>query len=252
MAEAKSAAEALSLLPGGLAVQIQNRASMPDSPQALRAQAVAEHHALLENLMQVPMRYREKGLETLAGYDGEKDQSKLALSMNGSVFLTGGPGTGKTHMAIGLMWEWLKDNLRIESRGDGGLVMWGLNFKAGEDRMYFIPTFLSASDLYSGLKESFDRKGPDSEQSLMKRYAGAALLVLDDVGAEQITDWKRSVLYSIVDQRYRDMKQTIITSNMSLDELSVRIDDRISSRIVEMGAVITMAGEDYRLKAKTA
>lgn len=200
--------------------------------------------------MRVPPRYRGKGLEGLVGCQGEKEQAKLALVMGGSVFLTGSPGTGKTHMAVGLMWEWLLGALRVEQRKDGGVIAWGVNFKAGDP--HCVPIFVSVPELYGELKDTFDGKGDESERSVMNRYSTAIMLVLDDIGAEQITDWKRGTLYSLIDRRYREMRQTIITSNMTLDEMAERIDDRIASRIVEMGAVIAMTGEDYRLKVRTA
>jgi DNA replication protein DnaC len=196
--------------------------------------------------MRVPPRYRRKNLDSLTGYEPEKEQTRLALSFDGSVFLSGGPGAGKTHMAIGLMWEWLKNKLRIDRRQDGGEIIWGVNYKAGDTA--HIPVFLPASDMYAEIKDTFDGKGPESERMLTTRYASAAFLVLDDVGAEQITDWKRAVLYSLIDRRYREMRQTVITSNLSLDDIAAAIDERIASRIVEMGAVITLAGSDYRLR----
>lgn len=196
-------------------------------------------------LMRIPKRYQGKELGTLEGYGNEKEQSLIALSLGSSIFLTGNTGTGKTHTAVGIMWQWLKDRIRMEQRGDGGWIIWGLTFKAGD--VAYVPVFVSVSELYAELKESFDKKGVESERAIMDRYAAAVLLVLDDVGSEQVTDWKRAVLYSLIDRRYREMKQTIITSNLTLDDIATLIDDRIASRIVEMGAVITMAGTDYRV-----
>lgn len=196
--------------------------------------------------MHVPPRYKGKGLDNLEGYDGEKEQVNLSLSLGGSIYLSGSPGTGKTHMAVGLMWQWLRNHLRVEQRGDGGMVVWGVNFKLGDPQ--YIPTFISVPELYAEIKDTFDGKGGVSERTVMNHYATAAFLVLDDIGAEQMTDWKRATLYSLIDRRYRDMRQSVITSNMSLDDLASHVDDRIASRIVEMGAVITMTGPDHRLK----
>jgi len=252
MAEVVSAAAAIGALPEVLSGQLRRHDTLMDA-QALnlaRAELLKVHRSLLETLMRIPPRYQGKGLDTLIGYEGEKDQVKLALALAGSVFLTGNPGTGKTHMAVGLMWQWLSDSLRVEFRRDGGMIAWGVNFKAGDP--LHVPVFVSVPEFYGELKDTFDGKGEDSERTVMNRYSTAILLVLDDIGAEQITDWKRGVLYSLIDRRYREMKQTIITSNMTLDDIASRIDDRIASRIVEMGAVIAMAGEDYRLKARTA
>ena len=239
--------DALSLLPGAFSERLRSQGNTLDlqTLSILRSEIVTSHREDLESWMRIPKRYQGKGLGTLEGYDGEKDQAVIALSIGSSVFLTGNTGAGKTHAAIGLMWQWLRDNLRMEQRGDGGWVIWGVTFKVGD--IAYVPVFVSVPELYSELKESFDKKGLESERAIMDRYSSAVLLVLDDVGSEQITDWKRSVLYALIDRRYREIKQTIITSNLSLDEIAALIDDRIASRIVEMGSVITMTGLDYRV-----
>jgi integrase len=56
-------------------------------------------------------------------------------------------------------------------------------------------------------------------------------LYLDDLGTEKPTDWALQTLYLIIDRRYPEMMQTIISSNLNLDELSSRLGDRIASRI---------------------
>jgi DNA replication protein DnaC len=62
------------------------------------------------------------------------------------------------------------------------------------------------------------------------KYPG--LLVLDDFGGiGRVTDFVRQISYYIISYREENDLQTIITSNLSLDELANEIDERISSRI---------------------
>lgn len=176
--------------------------------------------------MQVPKLYHGKTFKTFNGYADEIQRAKEAIEQGKSIFLTGNTGTGKTHLSVSLMLAWLIKN------------------KPDSTKDY--PRFLPAVELFLELKQTFGSDGSESE--ILDIYSRVPLLCIDDVGAERISDWSRQSLYTLIDRRYREMKQTIITSNLSLDEIATLIDDRIASRIVEMGIVIKLSGEDYRLK----
>ncbi|MBP3853533.1 MAG: ATP-binding protein [Erysipelotrichaceae bacterium] len=63
-------------------------------------------------------------------------------------------------------------------------------------------------------------------QSMMYHFVNSEILVLDDIGAEAVTAWKRdSILFPIVDQRLMHGRKTYFTSNYSLPELQKRYSD---------------------------
>jgi len=169
----------------------------------------------------VPKRYRGKTLENFTGSIG---QARDAILADSGVFITGSCGTGKTHLAVGLLFEWL-DHKPQEKNNP--------------------PIFLPAVEFFAELKSAMDQKIP--EVQILDKYSYPPLLVIDDIGAEKISDWSRQIFYTLIDRRYRNMKQTIITSNLDLQKLSELIDDRISSRIVEMGVVVNLTGPDRRV-----
>ena len=81
------------------------------------------------------------------------------------------------------------------------------------------------------------------------------MLIVDDLGKEQCTEWSVSPLYSILNDRYEDMKPTIITTNYNAAELVRALPPKggdgtnaraIISRLREVSTVITMAWADYR------
>jgi DNA replication protein DnaC len=84
--------------------------------------------------------------------------------------------------------------------------------------------------------------------SLIEKYAGKKCLILDDLGVEKTTEWSLQTLYTIIDRRYREEKQTLITSNLTLDEIAEKVGDRIASRIAGMCKVVEIKGRDRRLK----
>ena len=114
-----------------------------------------------------------------------------------------------------------------------------------------MPLFVSIPDLLLEIRHSFKEKSETDEQDIINKYSEIDLLVLDDLGIEKTSEWSIQTLYTIIDRRYRDMKRTIITSNLNLKEIADKLDDRISSRIAGMCDCITLKGADRRLKNKT-
>lgn len=130
-------------------------------------------------------------------------------------FLAGDPGLGKSLLAAGALnasvhpkpgyfWEW------------GGL-------------------------LRHIRHQAFDDNGPKyAEEDLLRGWQeGTFLLVLDDVGAEKMTEWANQTLYAILNARYQSRLPTIITTNNP-----DAIDDRLLSRYYQ--GAIDCHGADIR------
>lgn len=78
------------------------------------------------------------------------------------------------------------------------------------------------------------RTNLNNESSIIEQYQKCKLLVLDDFGAEKMSEWSYQVLYLIISYRYDEMLPTIYTSNLSLQELATKLnDDRVPSRILQ-------------------
>ncbi len=189
--------------------------------------------------MAVPPRYRGRTTGSFA-FDTEAMSrkaagAKAALMRGESVFLTGACGSGKTHMAVALMCEWCAEFLT--TTGDGMLY-----------HSRGAPLFTPAVELLGAIKRAWDEG--ESEHAVVERYLKAPLLVIDDLGAEKASDWSRQVFYGIIDRRYRENTQVVITSNLDMERLMKTLDDRIASRLCEMGVTIDMGGIDYRVEGR--
>ena len=109
--------------------------------------------------------------------------------------------------------------------------------------------FISVPELLLKIRGTFNNSFSEtSEQEILNIYSCAKVLYLDDLGTEKASDWALQTLYLLIDRRYSEMLRTVISSNLSLDELADHLDDRISSRIAGMCEVIKMEGKDRRLK----
>ena len=139
-----------------------------------------------------------------------------------SYFLYGPFGVGKTGLAVSLARD------RVEwSNGE-----W-------HERFLTSLVFVTAPRMLSELRSTYNRSRDDdtpTEQEVIDKYARADLLILDDLGAEQIknTDWVGDRLYQIIGERHDELLPTLFTSNLPLDALAKRIGERITWRIVEM------------------
>lgn len=117
--------------------------------------------------------------------------------------------------------------------------------------------FLSVPDLLNALRDSY---GTNTNAKAMQFARETPCLILDDLGAERMTEWVGEQLFSLLNYRYNEKKQTIITTNYSRAELAKRLsfidkqggqDDtqaqRILSRISGMCESVYLGGKDWRM-----
>jgi DNA replication protein DnaC len=141
------------------------------------------------------------------------------LDAGRGLWMVGDVGTGKTSLAM----------LVSKTAIDAGRSV----------AIYSLPRLLNL------LRESLD--SPGGLIDLLDRLAAVDLLHVDDLGAENQTDWVLEQLYSIVNARYESERAIITTSNLMPEELSERLGARTVSRLEEIcGEPIPLFGEDRR------
>lgn len=138
------------------------------------------------------------------------------------ILLTGGYGTGKTHLSASIINELLDKNI--------------------------VGAFVVVPDLLRAIRQSFDDKENQELKTLFDTIRKAEILVLDDLGSEKSNDWVREQLFILINSRYENMLPTIITTNLKPAELAKDevLGKRIMSRINEMTVSILLDGDDYR------
>lgn len=132
------------------------------------------------------------------------------------LYLSGAPGTGKTHLACCVAWEFVRSEKSV---------------------------------LYLNELELYRRIIDDRDKGLMKQCHDVSLLVLDDVGKESTNHKREELLYQLIDYRYQAMKPTIYTSQYTLDNLTARGWDRATlDRMAQTShRVSTGYGESFRI-----
>jgi DNA replication protein DnaC len=109
--------------------------------------------------------------------------------------------------------------------------------------IYSLPRLLNL------LRESMESEG--GLLDLLDRLSAVDLLHIDDLGAENRTDWVLEQLYSIVNARYEAQRAILATTNLMPDDLNGRLGERTVSRLVEIcGDPLALAGDDKRREYK--
>lgn len=169
--------------------------------------------------------YNSKALQVGLQYCKQWQDMKI---QNIGLLLFGPPGTGKSFLSFAIA-NRLMENL--------------------------IPVIaISSIGLLNKIKDSYSRWGKEGEVEIINTLKNAALLVLDDLGAENGTEWAKEKLYEIIDSRNRCGKPLIITMNLNREQLKQKLTSsdgvtRTYDRIVEMCIPIELQGPSKRIQA---
>lgn len=118
--------------------------------------------------------------------------------------------------------------------------------KQGHSVIYF-----SASAMFELLsRTTFDYKAKDELTRLTEDLHGCDLLIIDDLGTELTNAFVASSLFTVLNERHLRRKATVISTNLSLEELRDRYSDRIFSRISSHFNLYKLSGTDIRMYKK--
>ncbi len=104
------------------------------------------------------------------------------------LLLIGSPGTGKTHLAIAALRE-------LMAKGFEGL-------------------FFDYQTLLDRIRSGYNEASGASEREAYRSALDAEILLLDDLGAQRVTDWVEDTVTSIITHRCNHRKPLIATTNL--------------------------------------
>jgi DNA replication protein DnaC len=146
----------------------------------------------------------------------------FAKNPEGWLVFMGETGCGKTHLAAAIV------NFRYESGKPALFVV--------------VPDFLDH------LRSAFSPESKISYDQLFESVKSAPLLVLDDFGEQSTNSWVKEKLYQLINYRYNNRLPTVITTRYSLDEIMEKVDESISSRLMDrqMSVTFNIMAPDFR------
>lgn len=113
----------------------------------------------------------------------------------------------------------------------------------------FSVIYFTASQLF----DIFAKKQFDKDEAAMLDYEhvyDCDLLIIDDLGTEFSNTFTTSQLFVCLNERLLRKKPTIISTNLSLDDLNMLYSERVFSRITSAYTVLRMTGDDIRIQKK--
>ena len=145
---------------------------------------------------------------------------EYSLERTKGLYIHGSTGVGKTHLAIGIL-------KTLIARGFDGV-------------------FYNIVGLLDEIRSTYDPNNPNSPKSRLERDMLRQVFVLDDFGVQKTSAWVADRLYALINRRYQDCKTLIITSNIELKDLGIKVDSRLYSRMTEMLDSVEIKSGDFR------
>lgn len=205
-----------------------------------------------DRLTVVPARHAGCDLD---GYDGTVSPSAAAAKAAAVAYLAdrtdpggdpmlglvlvGSPGVGKSHLAAAVF-----EAERIATR-----AAFERNREVSplERKTFYSPRWCNVPAALVDMRREFGREGQSLTDAIHDLRTRPATVVLDDLGREKVSDWTAEVLYVLVNDRYEGCLPTIVTTNLSREELVSSGYWPAISRLAEDGKLIEVKAPDHRL-----
>ncbi len=146
----------------------------------------------------------------------------FAKNPEGWLVFMGETGCGKTHLAAAIV------NHRYE---------------LGKPALFVV-----VPDFLDHLRSAFSPDSKVSYDQLFESVKTAPLLVLDDFGEQSTNPWVKEKLYQLINYRYNSRLPTVVTTRLTLDEITEKVDESISSRLMDrnMSVTFNIIAPDFR------
>lgn len=191
-----------------------------------------EQIELFKKQSNIPLRFKSC---TFDNFDESKEKKlildyannfKTNLDLGTSLVLCGSTGLGKTHLSCALI------NKLIE-----------------QDLTKCI--YAKAFDVLREVKDTYNKFCKYTFSDIQEKYTKTDLLVIDEVGVQFGSDTEKQILFEIINDRYENLKPTILVTNLSLGNLKEFVGDRVVDRMKENnGKIIIFTGNSFRGKNK--
>ena len=145
--------------------------------------------------------------------------ARFAENPAGWLVMCGSVGTGKSHLGHAIA------GVLIER---GTPIFWS-----------------SVPDLLGVLRRGFAQEGIFDKR--LETLRTVDVLIMDDLGTEQVTDWVNEKLYQIINHRWQNRLPTVIITNLKLWEPNCGLAPRLRDRILDKGLMV--GGQPVYLRA---
>lgn len=206
------------------------RLVVPDDEAARRRERAEQGEAAtrgieLWNASQVPARHADKALhppQTPPGHAWVRTRDKVmaAIGRGVTICLTGTRGNGKTQIAVDAILKTTLQGRRAR--------------------------FVTAARLFAEVRGAFGDGAKKTEVEVLDGFRRPKLLVIDEIGQRADTAFESRILFELLNARYNDMTDTILTANLDPSQLVEALGPSLVSRMTEGGGVIHCTWASFR------
>lgn len=196
----------------------------------LRAQRQAE----LLQASAIPARFIGR---TFEGFHAPTDAHRHALTVcrdyaeqfaaharkGAGLILAGMPGTGKSHLVAAILQSLI----------------------AARDVRY-----TTCMDMIRAVRETWRRDADRTESQVLNALQRLDLLAIDEIGMQYGTEGEQTILFDVLDRRYREVRPTIILTNQDQKGLREFVGDRTFDRLAETCRWVPFDWPSYRPQAR--
>ena len=144
-------------------------------------------------------------------------------STGNGLVLSGKPGTGKSHLAASIMQELLLSHSVL---------------------------YVTCMDLIRMIRETWRRDSAESERDVLSNLARIHLLVIDEVGVQYGTESEQTILFDVLDLRYRYQMPSILLTNQDMAGAKHFLGERTWDRMRETSRWVAFDWDSYRPQAR--
>lgn len=139
--------------------------------------------------------------------------------------LLGGPGLGKTQMAVDLMFSVTHRSIPLQPVN-----------------VYF----MSAMEFFIRIKSAMSPKAEETTEGIMKNLRCKKLLVIEEISRRAQTDFENNLLFELINTRYSDKTNTLLIDNSTPQMLAGSLDAALLGRIKETGGIVECNWPSFR------
>ena len=150
------------------------------------------------------------------------------LETGRSAIFMGLPGTGKTHLAIGIARHIMHYDKRTA-------------------------LFTTVMRAIRSIKSTWDKSNHESETHAIAALTEPDLLILDEVGVQFGSETEKLLMFDVLNERYENRRPTLLLTNLSLDDVKSFLGERVFDRLREDGGeAVPFNWESYRGRMERA
>lgn len=174
----------------------------------------------------IPERFADRTLDAyLAKTEGQHralafarryadDFKAVAKIGRGALFL-GKPGTGKTHLAVGIALQVMRDPKRSA-------------------------LFCTVMRAIRTIKDTWRKGAEQAESDAIEALVFPDLLILDEVGVQFGSEAEKLLLFDVLNERYERRRPTLLLSNLTAPEVAAYLGERVMDRLREDGGEVVV------------